>query len=58
MNRRKALTAALFSLSLMAPTAMMAQYPQLNADARKTYDVLINRTRPLRLGMGGCQTHR
>ncbi|WP_301709708.1 polysaccharide lyase family 1 protein, partial [uncultured Duncaniella sp.] len=45
MNRRKALTAALFSLSLMAPTAMMAQYPQLNADARKTYDVLMSTAR-------------
>ena len=45
MNRRKALTAALFSLSLIAPTAMMAQYPQLNADARKTYDVLMSTAR-------------
>ena len=44
MNRRKALT-ALFSLSVMFPAAVMAQYPQLNEKARNDYSTMITAAR-------------
>ena len=44
MNRRKALT-ALFSLSVMVPAAVMAQYPQLNEKARNDYSTMITAAR-------------
>lgn len=44
MNRKKALT-ALFSLSVMFPAAVMAQYPQLNEKARNDYSTMITAAR-------------
>ncbi|MCM1356296.1 MAG: thrombospondin type 3 repeat-containing protein [Staphylococcus sp.] len=44
MNRKQAFI-ALYAASIMVPGTMMAQYPQLNADARETYQTMITSAR-------------